>query len=199
MDLKTLLQKVFGTLKKEVETEVDRYKTKQQARQQQQYQQQQQQTQYQQPYQQPQQPYQQPYQQPQYQQPQAQQPERSDMEWMAYFREILATEFPQYAVRENVPVPELTGYVSDEFSLYGDRSNQVYKAEWGKPYDFVMYLNGVPKAAIVFGRASQHKHKVKHLISRMYAKRLNMVYIGFYLQFPNYRPYVVNRIKEHLK
>ena len=54
--------------------------------------------------QQPQQQYQQPQQ--QYQQPQAQQPERSDMEWMAYFREILATEFPQYTVRENVPVPE---------------------------------------------------------------------------------------------
>ena len=199
MDLKTLLQKIFGTLKKEVETEVDRYKTKQQARQQQQYQQQQQQTQYQQPYQQPQQSYQQPYQQQQYQQPQAQQPERSDMEWMAYFREILATEFPQYTVRENVPVPELTGYVSDQFSLWGERQTQAYKAEWGKPYDFVMYLNGMPKAAIVFGRGSQHKHKVKHLISRMYAKKLNMVYIGFYLQFPNYRPYVVNRIKEHLK
>ena len=193
MDLKTFVKKIFGTLEHEVKTEVDRFKNQQQARQQQQMYQQQQQS-----YQQQQQQYQQPQQ--QYQQPQqAPQPERSDLEWMAYFREILATEFSQYGVRENVPVQELTGYVSDEFDFWGDRRHQVYKAEWGKPYDFVMYLNGVPKAAIVFGRKTQHKDKVTYLISRMYAKKLNMVYIGFYLQFPNYRPYVVNRIKEHLR
>ena len=186
MDLKTLVKKIFGTLEHEVKTEVDRYKSQRQASQQQQQ------------YQQPRQQYQQPQQ--QYQQPQqAAQPERSDMEWMAYFREILATEFSQYGIRENVPVQELTGDVSEEFDLWGDRRHQVYKAEWGKPYDFVMYQNGMPKAAIVFGRSNQHKHKVKHLISRMYAKKLNMVYIGFYLQFPNYRDYVVKRINEHLK
>jgi len=179
MDLSTFLKKIVGTVEKEVKTEVDRFKSKQQEWQQQQ---------------------QKPSQQSQYQQPQQEpQPERTDMEWMAYFREILATEFPQYSVRENVPVQELAGDVSDEFSLWGERTNKVYRAEWGKPYDFVMYQNGLPKAAIVFGRGAQHKHKVKHLISRMYAQKLNMVYIGFYLQFPNYRPYVVNRIKEHLK
>ena len=181
MDIKTFYSKIFNVFKKEVDTSIKEFKDWKQN------QAQTSQRQAAQP--QPAQP----------QQPQTQQPERSDAEWMAYFREILATEFPQYAVRENVPVQELTGDVSDEFSLWGERTTQVYKAEWGKPYDFVMYLNGVPKAAIVFGRSNQHKHKVKHLISRMYAKKLNMVYIGFYLQFPNYREYVVKRINEHLR
>ena len=65
--------------------------------------------------------------------------ERSDGEWVAYFREILQSEFPQYTFRENVAVVELVGDANDEFKLYKSRPQQAYKAEWGKPYSFVLY------------------------------------------------------------
>ena len=62
---------------------------------------------------------------------------RTDSEWMAYFREILATEFAAYNVRENVAVTEVAGFANDEFQLYKTRPRQAYKAEWGQPYTFV--------------------------------------------------------------
>ena len=46
---------------------------------------------------------------------------RTDSEWLAYFREILATAFPQYTVRENVPVTDIAGFANDEFQLYKTR------------------------------------------------------------------------------
>ena len=119
-------------------------------------------------------------------------------DWNAYFREILRTEFSSYTVKENVPVTELVGYVNDEFKLYEDRPTQAYKAEWGKPYTFVLELMGTVKAVVMLGNGNSHSRNVKYLISRMYAKKLGVPYINFYTQMPNERDYVVMRIQKFL-
>lgn len=124
--------------------------------------------------------------------------ERTEAEWHAYFAGILRNRFPQYTVRENVPVTELTGNVSDVFRLYENRPNQVYRAEWGRPYDFVLYVGGKAAGAVMLGDGHCHSTKVTFLISKMFAKKLNIPYLGFYTQFPNTEDYVVNRIREGL-
>lgn len=124
--------------------------------------------------------------------------ERTEAEWHAYFAEILRNRFPQYTVRENVPVTELTGNVSDVFRLYENRPNQVYKAEWGRPYDFVLYSGEKPVTAVMLGDGHCHSSKVTYLISKMFAKKFNVPYLGFYTQFPNTEDYVVKRIREGL-
>ena len=133
------------------------------------------------------------------QQPSYEQPERSEAEWMAYFREILANEFSQFEVRENVPVQDLVGYVADEFKLYKDRPQQAYKAEWGKPYTFVLFNNGLVYGVVMLGNGHCHDSNVKYLISRMYTKKMNVPYINFYTQMPNERGYVIDRIKRLMR
>ena len=44
--------------------------------------------------------------------------EKSVSEWEAYFKEILVSEFSSYNIREHVPVPDLVGFVTDEFKDY---------------------------------------------------------------------------------
>ena len=116
----------------------------------------------------------------------------------AYFREILATEFPEYEVSENVPVTTLAGDAADSFQLYKTRPYQVYKAEWGEPYSFVMSQGGTPKGVVMIGSGHCHDEKVKFLIARMYAKKLGLPYINFYTQMPNKKEYVVARIHKFL-
>ena len=116
----------------------------------------------------------------------------------AYFAEILATAFPQYGVGENIPVTDLTGFVSDEFQLYETRPRQVYQAAWGAPYSFVLYAGGGPKAVVMLGSGHSHDSNVKYLISRMYAKKMGLPYINFYTQMPNERTYVIQRINKFL-
>lgn len=190
MDIKTFFQRLFGTLKKEVKTEVNRAKQQleSEARQ-------------------AMTPKPQP-QQPQAPQPQAPQPQPepepkpqatirrsySDSEWMAYFKEILSQEFSQYAVRENVPVQELAGDISEEFQLYPTRPYQAYKAEWGFPYSFVLYAGDSVKAVMFVGKSQNQSRLVKFLISKMYAKKMNLPFITFYMDAPNERDYVVERI-----
>ena len=129
------------------------------------------------------------------QEPAPQRPlERTDAEWVAYFREILQTEFSQYTFKENVPVTELVGYVSDEFQLYSTRPRQVYQAEWGKPYSFVIYQAGVPRGIVMLGNGHSHDSNVKYLIARKYAQKMNLPYINFYTQMANERAYVIERI-----
>ena len=55
--------------------------------------------------------------------------EKTASEWNAYFKEILLSEFPSYTIRENVSVPDLVGFVTDEFKLYKTRPMQAYTAE----------------------------------------------------------------------
>ena len=93
---------------------------------------------------------------------------------------------------------EIAGAVSDEFQLYRTRPKQVYKAEWGQPYTFVMYQDGAPKAVVMLGSGHSHSANVKYLIARMFAKKSDIPYINFYTQMPNEREYVVSRIGKFL-
>ena len=122
--------------------------------------------------------------------------ERTEAEWLAYFREILATEFAAYSVRENVPVTDLVGFANDEFKLYETRPTQAYKAEWGQPYTFVLEQAGIAKGVVMLGNGHSHDSNVKYLIARMYAKKLGIPYINFYTQMPNERDYVIGRIRK---
>ena len=136
---------------------------------------------------------------PQQQRPEPQeQPERSAAEWKAYFREIIQTCFPAYIIRENVPVTEIAGPVSGEFQLYKTRPQQVYKAEWGQPYTFVLYQGTVPAAVVMLGDGHSHSSNVKYLVARMFAKKSGLPYINFYTQMPNERDYVISRIRKFL-
>lgn len=126
--------------------------------------------------------------------PSAEAPVRSEAESVSYFSGILASRFPQYTVRRNVPVTELAGNATDSFQLYSTRPTQAYKAEWGEPYTFVLSEGGVPKGIVMLGSGHSHDAKVKYLISRMYAKKLGLPYINFYTQMPNEEEYVVGRI-----
>lgn len=126
--------------------------------------------------------------------PAAEAPVRSEAESVSYFSGILASRFPQYTVRRNVPVTELAGNATDSFQLYSTRPTQAYKAEWGEPYTFVLSEGGVPKGIVMLGSGHSHDAKVKYLISRMYAKKLGLPYINFYTQMPNEEEYVVGRI-----
>lgn len=124
--------------------------------------------------------------------------ERTDAEWNAYFKEILLSEFPSYTLSENVPVTNLAGFVSDEFKLYKTRPTQVYKAEWGQPYTFVLEKGGKAIATVMLGNGNSHNSNVKYLIARMYAKKLGLPYINFYTQMENERSYVIGRIRKFL-
>jgi len=124
--------------------------------------------------------------------------EKTDVEWNAYFKEILLNEFPSYTILENVPVTNLAGFVSDEFKLYKTRPLQVYKAEWGQPYTFVLEKEGKAIATVMLGKGNSHDSNVKYLIARMYAKKLGLPYINFYTQMENERSYVIGRIRKFL-
>ena len=124
--------------------------------------------------------------------------ERTDAEWVNYFKEILASEFPLYTIRENVPVTDLAGYANDEFQLYQTRPTQAYKAEWGQPYTFVLETGGSAKGVVMLGNGHSHDSNVKYLIARKYAQKMGLPYINFYTQMPNERAYVIERIRKFL-
>ena len=124
--------------------------------------------------------------------------EKTDAEWNAYFKEILQGAFSMYSIRENVPVTDLVGFANDEFKLYSTRPMQAYKAEWGKPYTFVLEKDGAAKAVVMLGNGHSHDSNVKYLIARVYAKKMGIPYINFYTQMPNERDYVIGRIRKYL-
>lgn len=124
--------------------------------------------------------------------------EKTAAEWEAYFKEILLNEFPLYTIRENVAVTDLVGFAADECQLYTTRPSQVYKAEWGQPYTFVLETDGNPKGVVMLGSGHSHDENVKYLIARMYAEKLDLPYINFYTQMPNERSYVIGRIRKFL-
>ena len=122
----------------------------------------------------------------------------SDEMIVSYFREILKNDFPEYQVKEEVSVTEFVGNACDTFQLYKTRPTQAYKAEWGNPYNFVLYKNGEAVAVVMLGRKGSHNENVKYLISRMYAKKVGLPYINFYTNYPNRKDYVIERIKSFL-
>ncbi len=117
---------------------------------------------------------------------------------IAYFAEIISSEFPQYSMKRDVPVTDLAGFISDESQLYKTRPVQTYKAEWGAPYTFVLYQGDKPAGIVMLGSGSSHHKNVKYLVARMFAKKMGLPYINFYTQMPNERAYVVKRIREFL-
>lgn len=124
--------------------------------------------------------------------------EKTPAEWVAYFRDILMTEFPLYTIRENVAVTDVVGFANDEFQLYKTRPTQAYKAEWGQPYTFVLEKDGKAKGVVMLGNGHSHYNNVKYLIARVYAKKLGVPYINFYTQMENERGYVIGRIRKFL-
>lgn len=124
--------------------------------------------------------------------------EKTASEWNAYFKEILMSEFPSYTIRENVKVTDLVGFVADECQLYTTRPTQVYKAEWGQPYTFVLESDGKAKGVVMLGNGHSHDAGVKYLIARMYTEKLGIPYINFYTQMPNERSYVIGRIRKFM-
>ena len=124
--------------------------------------------------------------------------EKTASEWNAYFKEILMSEFPSYTIRENVKVTDLVGFVADECQLYTTRPTQVYKAEWGQPYTFVLESDGKAKGVVMLGSGHSHDSGVKYLIARMYTEKLGIPYINFYTQMPNERDYVISRIHKFM-
>ena len=125
-------------------------------------------------------------------------PERSDAEWCAYFRGIIEAEFPDCELRQDVPVTELVGDAADEFKLYESRPCQVYRAEWGQPFTFVLYRSGAPTGIVMLGSGHSHSASVKYLIARMYATKIGLPYVHFYTQMPNERAYVAGRLHRFL-
>lgn len=115
-----------------------------------------------------------------------------------YFRNILATEYPELTIKESVPVTDMVGDVTDTFTLYESRPHRAYKAEWGIPYTFVAYSGEELKFIIMIGGPKSHISKVKYLISRMYAKKMGVPYLGFYTDLENDIRYVVHRINKVL-
>ncbi|MCR5325949.1 MAG: hypothetical protein K6E37_04260 [Bacteroidales bacterium] len=116
-----------------------------------------------------------------------------------YFAGIIRAHFPGYTVMEYVPVAELTRDAGDIQKLYIERPEQVYRAEWGQPYEFVLYADGAVKAVVVSGLSRSHNSNAGYLVARMFAKKLNVPYIGFYGEFSNGEDYVVSRIRERLE
>ena len=91
---------------------------------------------------------------------------------------------------------DLVGFAADECQLYTTRPSQVYKAEWGQPFTFVLETDGKPKGVVMLGSGHSHDENVKYLIARMYAEKLDIPYINFYTQMPNERNYVIGRIRK---
>ena len=131
-------------------------------------------------------------------QPERVEREKTPAEWNTYFKEILMSEFPSYTIRENVKVTDLVGFVADECQLYTTRPTQVYKAEWGQPYTFVLESDGKAKGVVMLGNGHSHDAGVKYLIARMYTEKLGIPYINFYTQMPNERSYVIGRIRKFM-
>lgn len=97
----------------------------------------------------------------------------------AYFAEILASEFPEYEVRRDVPPSALC--VGAE----------------GTSIDFVLYQGGIPAAAIPLtphnGDRNQGFYGMKQACCDA-----GVPFINFYRHMPNTRDYVVARIRSFL-
>lgn len=124
---------------------------------------------------------------------------RAEKSLRTFFRELLLTKFSGYSIRENVEVTELVGDLCCSFKLYKNRPYQVYKAEWGRPYSFVLYEDSRPVGVIMLMGYRGDADLMEVLVSKMYAKKLDIPYMAFYADFQNEEDYVVNRIKKNIR
>ena len=94
-----------------------------------------------------------------------------------FFADILASEFSEYEVKENVPVSELGGE--------------------GKPYEFGLYKNGKLVAVIPLVEHNRVNNKA-YKDSKEAAAKANVPFINFHLHMPNERDFVIYRINRFI-
>ncbi|MDR1833514.1 MAG: hypothetical protein LBQ92_02505 [Propionibacteriaceae bacterium] len=92
----------------------------------------------------------------------------------AAFREMLAAEFADLSVKEDVPVSELGGA--------------------GKPYDFGLYRGG-KLAGVVMLTEHNRDNNQAFKGAKAAAQAAGVPFINFYLHMPNERAYAVSRIR----
>lgn len=93
------------------------------------------------------------------------------------FAPILTENFPDYQIREYLPVSELGGM--------------------GQPYDFGLYQDGQLKAVvIVVGHNKDHTAAYKG--AKEAAKAAGIPFINFYAHMPNEHDFVVYRVRSFL-
>ncbi|MDR3070254.1 MAG: hypothetical protein LBU38_04510 [Propionibacteriaceae bacterium] len=95
----------------------------------------------------------------------------------AYFAQILAQDFADLTVREDVPVTELNGT--------------------GKPYDFGLYRESQLIAVVVLVEHNRDNNRA-YLGGKNAAAAAGIPFINFYLHMPNEHGFVVGRIRRFL-
>ena len=103
---------------------------------------------------------------------------QSEVHDKAYFAGILANNFSQYEVKENVSVSEIGGN--------------------GRPYDFGLY-SGAKLAAVLVLTEHNRDNNRAYLGSKETAKSANIPFINFYLHMPNEKTYVIDRINKLIR
>ena len=96
----------------------------------------------------------------------------------AYFADILASNFSQYQVRENIPLSE-------------------FGAE-GRPYDFGLYQNGQLVSVVVLAGHNRTRNH-PYWNSEKKAKELGIPFINFYTHMPNEKDFVIYRINHLMR
>ncbi len=99
----------------------------------------------------------------------------------ARFAAILQEAFPQYAVRTAVSAAELGFYAGGP----------------AKPYDFVLYQNGVCVGVIML-TPHNRSNNMAFKNARAAAQNAGVAFINFFTHFPNERGYVIARIRSFL-
>lgn len=128
-------------------------------------------------------------------------PKNNGRTGMDYFKNLVTTWFPNLTIEEDVPITQLTGDTYDIFKLYATRPQQAYKAEWGAPYTLVLSQDGKPRCIIMLltDLSERPNNKVKYLVSKMFAQKLNIPYLYFYTNMENEELYCVKRIRDAMK
>ena len=121
-------------------------------------------------------------------------------DWTTYFRAIIANRFPNLTIDEEVPVSQVAEEMYEVCKRNAARTYQAYKAEWGAPYTFVLSSEGIPRCILMLADwAERPENKVKYLISKMFAKKMNIPYLYFYTNMKNEESYCIKRICEAMK
>jgi len=98
---------------------------------------------------------------------------RGNIRDKSYFQEIITTEFPQYSLRESIPVSEFGGE--------------------GRPYDFGLYQEGNLVALVsVIGKNEYRTHGFWN--SEKKAAEIGMPFIYYFRNMTNPREVVIGRV-----
>ncbi len=94
----------------------------------------------------------------------------------AYFKEIIARNFAEYTLRENVPMTEIDAEASKFF----------------KPLDFLLVKDGQPVLAIAIAKDKASKK------TPIVCRKHNVKYVTMYYVYENKESFVTDRIKNAL-